>query len=74
MQLLLHPSHSGYGMSNHRAQDAAEHAAHHVEGLTIESKARPQHHCLPVQLASSIAIHSLPPLVPYVLLNWFTLT
>jgi len=30
---------------NHRALDAVEHAVHHVEGLTIESKAHPEHHC-----------------------------
>jgi len=30
---------------NHRTLDAIERAVHHVEGLTIESKAHPQHHC-----------------------------
>ena len=30
---------------NHRALDAVERAVQHVEGLTIDSKARPQHHC-----------------------------
>jgi len=30
---------------NHRALDAVECAVPHVEGLTIESKARPEHHC-----------------------------
>jgi len=34
-----------YERLNHRALDAAERAVQHMEGLTIESKARPQHHC-----------------------------
>ena len=30
---------------NHRPMDAVERALQRVEGLTIDSKARPQHHC-----------------------------
>jgi len=32
-------------ISTTEALDAVESAVQHVEGLTIESKARPQHHC-----------------------------
>ena len=59
---------------NHRALDAVEHAVDHVEGLTIESKACPQHHCPACAAGKQHCDHSLPPLMPHVLLNWFILT
>jgi hypothetical protein len=47
MPLLLHPLtlQLWHERLNHRALDAVEHAVQHVEGLTIDSKNRPPHHC-----------------------------
>jgi len=57
---------------NHRSMDAVEHAVWHVEGLTINSKARPQHHC-PACAAGKQ--HRDPfPLMPRMHLNLCTLT
>ena len=55
---------------NHGALDAVERAVHHVEGLTIDSKARPQHHCPAFAAGKQHHDPFLPPhLVAHVLVS-----
>jgi len=53
---------------NHRSMDAVEHAVQHAEGLTINSKTCPQHHCPALQPASAASKwhhNPFPPSCPH---------